>query len=88
MRKKIVPLLLLSIVLLACTCSVPSILPALTSPTAAAPASGGGAQTTSTGFITVRLSPDDGDLMDQLSAEVQKAAALGMKPFVEWDAEW
>jgi hypothetical protein len=34
------------------------------------------------------LSPDDGDLMDQLSAEVQKAAALGMKPFVEWDAEW
>jgi hypothetical protein len=87
MQKKFVQLLLLSIVLLACTCSVPSIIPALKTPTANGP-SGGGGQTMATGFVIVQLNPRDGSLTMQLSSEVQKAAAQGLKPFVEWDAEW
>ncbi len=87
MRKKIFWLIPVLFILLACTCSVPSIIPALKTPTAGNPGGGGG-QTAHDGFVTVQLDPGDGSLMDQLRAEVQNAAALGLKPFVEWDAEW
>jgi hypothetical protein len=86
-HRKNVLLLLLSIVLLAGGCSMPSINPALKTPTASVPASSGGVAT-STGFVAVRLYPGDGSLTKQLSAEVQKAAAQGLKPFVEFDASW
>jgi hypothetical protein len=87
MRKKFFWLIPVFIILMACTCSVPAIIPSIKTPTASSPV-GGRDQTTAEGFVTVRLSPDDGSLMTQLGSEVQKAAALGMKPFVEWDAEW
>ena len=87
MRKKIFWLIPVLLILIACTCSVPSIIPALKTPTASSP-SGGGGPVTGTGFVTVQLNPGDGRLTMQLSSEVKKAAALGLKPFVEWDAEW
>jgi hypothetical protein len=34
------------------------------------------------------LDPGDGDLSGLLAAEVQKAAALGQMPVVEFDAPW
>lgn len=40
------------------------------------------------GFTLVRLEPGDGDLPELLAAEVQKAAALGQMPVVEFDAPW
>jgi hypothetical protein len=40
------------------------------------------------GYTRVHLVPGDGNLMDQLRAEVQKAAAKGQKPFVVFDASW
>jgi hypothetical protein len=40
------------------------------------------------GFTLVRLEPGDGTLTDLLAAEVQKAAALGQMPVVEFDAPW
>lgn len=86
MRKTIFWLIPVLFILMACTCSVPSILPTQPAPEAGGPASDGGSA--STGFVTVRLSPNQGDMMTQLRAEAQKAAAQGRKPFVEWDAEW
>ena len=40
------------------------------------------------GLTLVELHPDEGDLTDLLSAEVQKAAAQGQIPVVEFDADW
>jgi hypothetical protein len=85
MRKKFFWLIPVFIILMACTCSVPAIIPSIKTPTKTPTAS---APSTAAGFVTVRLSPDNGSLMTQLSSEVQKAAAQGLKPFVEWDAEW
>jgi hypothetical protein len=106
-RRKIVPLLLLSIVLLACTCSVPSILPAIKTPTAIAPTTyitptelptlvadtlvvepPTATATAVTIMTIIRLHPQDGSLKEQINAEVPKAAALGQKMFVEFDALW
>jgi hypothetical protein len=39
-------------------------------------------------FIFVRLSTLDGDLDEQIAAEVKNAQELGFKPFVELDAQW
>ena len=39
-------------------------------------------------FIFVRLSTLDGDLEEQIAAEVHNAQELGYKPFVELDAQW
>lgn len=36
----------------------------------------------------VRLHRSGGSLTEQLRAEVRKAAALGQRPFVEFDADW
>ena len=41
-----------------------------------------------TGFTIVRLHPKDGDLETMLAGEAQKAAALGRRPVVEFDATW
>jgi len=86
MRKTIFSLIPVLFILMACTCSLPSVLPPQPTSTAGAPTSDAGIR--STGFVVVRLVPNGGDLSTQLSAEVQKAAAQGRKPFVEWDAEW
>jgi hypothetical protein len=40
------------------------------------------------GYTLVRLEPSDGDLPELLAAEVEKAAALGQIPVVEFDAPW
>ena len=86
MRKTIFCLIPVLFILMACTCSLPSILPPQPTSKASVPPSDAGIQ--STGFVIVRLVPNQGDLRTQLSAEVQKAAEQGRKPFVEWDAEW
>ena len=39
-------------------------------------------------FVVVRLFPSHGDLRTQLAAETQNAVALGLKPFVEFEASW
>jgi hypothetical protein len=81
MRKKILWLIPGLIILLACTCSVPSIIPALKTPAT-------GTSSASSGFVTARLHPVGGSLIKQLSSEIQKAAGQGLKPFVEFDATW
>lgn len=84
--KKIL-LLLIGGLLLACTCSVPSLsLPAPT-PTRS-PGDDPPGQDFEANLSVVRLSPGDGDLTEQLHAEAPKAAALGQRMFVEFDAEW
>jgi hypothetical protein len=40
------------------------------------------------GITIVRLTKQGGDLSSQLSAEAQKAAALGQIPIVYFDASW
>ena len=109
MSKKITLLLLVILLLLACTCSLPAIpLAAVPTPTVAAsaiptlpepaappiptrmaiPTAGPSAVPSDLAFIVVRLHPSDGLLGDQLAAGAQKALQLGLKPFVEYDAEW
>ncbi|MGB7538780.1 MAG: thioredoxin domain-containing protein [Anaerolineales bacterium] len=44
--------------------------------------------TVATGFTIVRVYPSDGDLNEQLAAEVAKAKALGQDAYVEFDATW
>jgi thiol-disulfide isomerase/thioredoxin len=41
-----------------------------------------------TGFTIVRLHPEDGELQTLLADESEKAAALGQRPVVEFDATW
>lgn len=84
--KKIL-LLLIGGLLLACTCSVPSL--SLSTPTRTSPSQDDPpGQSFEANLSVVRLSPRDGDLTDQLHAEAPKAAALGQHMFVEFDAEW
>ncbi len=103
MRKRVILLFLTSVVLLACMCGLPSIIiPTVVIPTAyiavtEPPAATSyfpatepplATATAVTGVTVVRLHPQHGSLMAQISAEVQKAAALGQKMFVEFDATW
>jgi thiol-disulfide isomerase/thioredoxin len=44
--------------------------------------------TVGTGFTIVRVYPSDGDLNEQLAAEVTKAKALGQDAYVEFEATW
>ena len=47
------------------------------------------ALTTSTeSFVISRISQSNGGLMTQLASEAQKANALGLAPFIEFDATW
>jgi thiol:disulfide interchange protein len=39
-------------------------------------------------FVIVRIEKSNGDLMSQLASEAQKANALGLAPFIEFDATW
>ncbi len=81
MKNKLSLLVLFAILTLACgLVSSPAALPTKNPNQQAAPASNG--------FTRVRLYPGDGRLMDQLESEVQKAAAAGQKPFLEFDATW
>lgn len=45
-------------------------------------------QTAIDGFVIVRIHKTNGDLLAQLAAEAQKAQALGLDPFIEFDATW
>lgn len=40
------------------------------------------------GFSLTQLNPDEGDLTTQLQQAVEKAAAMGQTPFVEFYADW
>jgi thiol-disulfide isomerase/thioredoxin len=44
--------------------------------------------TVGTGFTIVRVYPSNGDLNEQLAADVAKAKALGQDAYVEFDATW
>ena len=39
-------------------------------------------------FVIVRVNKANGDLMAQLATEAEKAKALGLSPFIEFDATW
>ena len=39
-------------------------------------------------FVVVRIFASQGDLGTQLAAEAAKAEALGLKPFLELEAQW
>ena len=39
-------------------------------------------------FVIVRIFVSQGDLVTQLAAEAAKAEALGLKPFLELEAQW
>jgi thiol-disulfide isomerase/thioredoxin len=39
-------------------------------------------------FVIVRIEKSNGSMMTQLAAEAQKAKALGLAPFIEFDATW
>lgn len=39
-------------------------------------------------FVIVRINIADGALMTQLASEAEKATALGLAPFIEFDATW
>lgn len=39
-------------------------------------------------FIIVRINKANGGLMTQLASEAEKARALGLAPFIEFDATW
>jgi thiol-disulfide isomerase/thioredoxin len=54
--------------------------------TGASPA--GTANDTLTGFMEVRLHPQDGNLEEMLAVEAGKAIAAGLLPVVEFDADW
>lgn len=75
--KKVV-LLLVSTILLACTCAAPSLV-AMPTPTEAVFGSG---------LTIVRLDPADGDLASQLAVSAAAASAFGQHMFVEFDASW
>ena len=39
-------------------------------------------------FVIVRIDKSNGGMMAQLASEAQKANALGLAPFIEFDATW
>jgi hypothetical protein len=85
--------LLVSVVLLACTCAVPSIV-ATPIPTDALvpqpPVEQPQVQQSQpgSGLTVVRLDPADGDLASQLDVQAAAALELGQHMFVEFDASW
>jgi hypothetical protein len=100
LRKRRLLLLLISFVLLACTCGLPPIvIPTAVAPTAYVPPTEAPVATeyilvteaplaVVTPPTVVRLRPGGGSLAEQIRTEVRNAAALGQKPFVEFDATW
>ena len=98
MRNRASLLLLTSVIMIACTCSLPSVvIPTATVPPTETPAATDYIPATETPLATatavpavtiVRLHPQDGELISQIITEAPKAAALGQKMFVEFDASW
>jgi hypothetical protein len=77
-------LLLIPVLLLACTCAIPAFLLTPTPYPAKLPAG----SVTQIGLTLARLHPSNGNLVMQLQSEVLKAAGLGQKPVTEFDATW
>ena len=95
MLKRVMLYAPLLIILLTCACSLPfiavkTVAPGTTVPTDRVLANGIPLATATglPGFTVVSLHPQGGDLMAQISREVQKAAELGQQPVVEFDASW
>ncbi len=74
--------------LLACSCSSPSLFLPTATATQPAPTADPGNQVTLIGYTVVKLHPEDGDLSTLLDVEQGKAKALGQHMFVEFDASW
>jgi len=72
-------LVLIPVLLLACTFTIPVTLSNTPAPTRTP---------LGLGLTEVRLHPQAGDLLEQLQAQAPKAAALGQHMFVEFDASW
>jgi uncharacterized lipoprotein YajG len=81
-------LVLVAGLLLACSCSSPSLFLPTATATQPAPTADPGNQVTMVGYTVVILHPDDGDLSTLLDVEQGKANALGQHMFVEFDASW
>ena len=81
-------LVLVAGLLLACSCSSPSLFLPTATATQPAPTADPGNQVTLVGYTVVKLHPDDGDLSTLLDVEQGKANALGQHMFVEFDASW
>jgi hypothetical protein len=81
-------LILVAGLLLACSCSSPSLFLPTGTATQPAPTADPGNQATLIGYSVVKLHPDDGDLSTLLDVEQGKANALGQHMFVEFDASW
>jgi len=96
MSKKIILIIMTTVILYACTCSLPAVIsPTVAPPLTATPSAGIPPATLPADPLTpvkevtlVRLLPDDGELMEQIRAEVPNAIALGQAMFVEFDASW
>lgn len=90
MKKPSILLTFLAALLLACgTVSTPVSLPTQTEvePTRQDPEASP-TPTITTGFTRVRLHKSEGGFMPQLEVELGNAARTGLKPFLEFDAEW
>jgi hypothetical protein len=88
MKKLSILLPFVAALLLACgTVSTPVSLPTKTEaePTREDPEA---SPTASIGFTRVRLYKSGGGFMDQLEIELANAARAGLRPFLEFDAEW
>lgn len=88
MKKPSIFLAFLTALLLACgTVSTPVSLPTQTEvePTRQDPEA---SPTASTGFTRVRLHKSEGGFVAQLEIELANAARAGLRPFLEFDAEW
>jgi hypothetical protein len=103
MRNRAILLLPTSVIMIACTCGLPSVviptmvIPMATVPPTETPAATDYIPATETPLATatavpavtiVRLHPRDGELISQIIAKAPKATALGQKMFVEFDASW
>jgi thiol-disulfide isomerase/thioredoxin len=80
--RKLIALVLMVILLLACNFLFPSNIPE------SIQQSTKGAPPVLTGYTETRLHPNDGDLSSLLPIEAQKATKLGQLPVVEFDASW
>lgn len=91
MPRKILLLILLPLLMLACKTLLPGTAPLPETPVSPTPRPTVAVSLPATrgkGTTFICLEPADGKLADLLAAEAKKAAALGQIPVVEFDANW
>lgn len=86
MKKALI--LLAAVLLLACTCSAPSLIPPSVTATYPIASVEPDEPAVQADFTVVQLHPRGGNLIGKLHNEALNAAALGQRMFVEFDASW